>query len=328
MEREFEKGDIDLAPNSVSYSIIIDAWARSRRGDAPVQAEKILRKMRSLEQAGNWDIIVDTVVFSSCIAAWAKSNDPEAAERATTILEEMEDLYAGGNYHVRPNTVTYSTVISAWSNSPLRDIKLTRAEAILRRMVDRSEAGDRNVAPNTITYNTVLKVIEDGAEADKARRAQAVLQQMHSLAGQGDLSVRPNVRTYNAVIRACSNTSGDVSAIEEAYGIAFDTLDELRSLPDLSPDRYTYPAMFRCCERLLPWREYVGDRSDAVRAIELVFRMCCEDGMLNKYILKDVSKFLPEKAFARLLNRSDAGTLSSVNLGSLPRSWSRHNIPP
>lgn len=121
------------------------------------------------------------------------------------------------------------------------------------------------------------------------------------------------------------------------------TLEELRDSKHCLADMYTYPAIFKACERLLVGTERknrcVDMRKEDFQKIRRVFDMCCEDGMLDSLVLNSISKFLSRNALRNLLKtrgektaEEEVAELSSssftVELNSLPQSWRRNIMLP
>jgi chorismate mutase len=73
MQELFESGNLDVKPDTICFSSVINAWARSRHRAAPQRAEAILNRMQELFESGNHDVKPNTICFNSVINAWAKS---------------------------------------------------------------------------------------------------------------------------------------------------------------------------------------------------------------------------------------------------------------
>merc|ERR1711957_189138 len=124
-----------------------------------------------------------------------------------------------------------------------------------------------------------------------------------------------------------------------AFEIAVKTLNELRKSKHCSADMYTYPAMFKSCERLLlgTQRKHIDDHDDRMEAdlqqIREIFSMCCEDGLLDSLVVNNLSNFLHGNTMRSLLGISEeekgeemtnSRSFSTVKLQSLPKSWRRN----
>ena len=80
MQELYEAGNVDVKPNTICFSTVISAWARSRDPGAAKRAEAILERMQELYEAGNVDVKPNTICFNSVISAWANSGDPAGSK--------------------------------------------------------------------------------------------------------------------------------------------------------------------------------------------------------------------------------------------------------
>ena len=113
--------------------------------------------------------------------------------------------------------------------------------------------------------------------------------------------------TYNAILNACEYSVGDAAEVEDAFRVACDTLDEIRSCDHLSPDDITYGTFLGVIAKLMPKSETTND------LIELVFKRCCADGQLGPVALKKLGDAASVSRYRRLL-----GGVSAENV---PAEW-------
>jgi len=248
---EMDENDIGLAPTTRTFSLVIDAWARSemteKNGEGAKRAEKILEDMIDLYREGV-PVKPNVVTFTTVASAWARCQGSiESAERSEAVLNTMLKLYEEtGDIDFKPNEATANTVITAWARSGRVDAA-DRAEAILQKM-------EEYCHPNVITYNSVLgacsatgnfqKVIDvfqrlrnnNKIEADEisyntvisaaaktqtlegATTATRLLEEMESLYEQGNRRMRPSAFTYSPAINAWSKSNCDDQA-ERAHDL-------------------------------------------------------------------------------------------------------------
>lgn len=98
-----------VAPNTVTYSCVIQALAKSRRAGSALQAQEVFERLL----ASN-DIQSDVVVFTNVIDAWARDSSQNGAKRALDLL--MEQMKSSDNKGVQPNAKTYTAVCRALAN--------------------------------------------------------------------------------------------------------------------------------------------------------------------------------------------------------------------
>eukprot|EP00591_Stephanopyxis_turris_P011872 CAMPEP_0195514572 /NCGR_PEP_ID=MMETSP0794_2-20130614/5911_1 /TAXON_ID=515487 /ORGANISM="Stephanopyxis turris, Strain CCMP 815" /LENGTH=223 /DNA_ID=CAMNT_0040642831 /DNA_START=124 /DNA_END=791 /DNA_ORIENTATION=+ len=86
-----EGGIIPVIPDTISYTTVADAWAKSRERGAVKQVELILQRMQDLYESGkNIEARPNTITYNTLINAWAKSGERTAAARAEELLAEMD----------------------------------------------------------------------------------------------------------------------------------------------------------------------------------------------------------------------------------------------
>ncbi len=304
-----KSNDPTSQPNTKSYSTVISALAKSNEKDRVIRAENLLQRM----EEGGANIAPNTVTYSTILQVLSKSNDPSAVERAMNILERMEESYASDK-SVCPNSYTYNFVMETIANSKNAHKKALLAQDLLTKMVKLATSREDKKS-YTIVFNSAIKAIEKSSEKNKAKKARGILKIMKTLSESGQLRAKPTVRTYNAIIRCCSFNSGSVKEKRAAFDIALDAFTDLREDKSIPPDKYTYPMMFKACERLL------GKEEEDYDIVKILFYFCCEDGYVDGLILNNLKNYLPERVLEMILQKDQLG---QVKFGSLPKSWGRN----
>ena len=129
MEQLYQSGDLDVKPNVVTYSIVLDCLAYAKRKSAAEKAESILHQMI---QSNDNDVEPNIVSYNACLKAWSFVRDPEAVPRVTTLLKELLEK-AERNPKLTPNAHTFGSVLKTVADSHLPD-KAKRAEAVVNLM--------------------------------------------------------------------------------------------------------------------------------------------------------------------------------------------------
>merc|ERR1712160_5612 len=93
MVKLHKEGNSCVNPDSVSYNIVINAWAKSQEMNSGEKAEFLLKRMYALYQIGDRFVKPDQRTFAFVIIAWAQSGDKGSERRAEQILLWMEKLY-------------------------------------------------------------------------------------------------------------------------------------------------------------------------------------------------------------------------------------------
>jgi hypothetical protein len=293
----------DIEVESSLFSNLIHSLTKTGAEEAPMAAEIIIMDLIKRVESGMVRVPLDTDIYNALINCWGKSGNRGAAARAEEILQEMEDEYADGNANLRPNVQTYTSVIDAYAKS--RDAEAPkRAEAILNRMDD-----DGTVRPNAHTYTAVIQTYARSDSPWKAKHAQAILHRMKDDYAGGNEEARPSVVTYNAVLNACEFSVGETSEMEEAFRVACETLEEIRSRDYLTPDDITYGTFLGVIAKLMPKSETRNE------FVELVFKRCCADGQLGPVTLKKLSDAASVSSIKRLLGGNEE---------NVPAKWTRN----
>jgi hypothetical protein len=225
---EEDDDDAGLAPNTRSFTLVINAWAEteksSKSGKGAERAEQILEDMINRYIERGEDVMPNTTTFTSCIKAWSMSiRYPGHEERAQAVFEKMADLYGETkNDALKPNAWAANTLISAWAKSHTSD-SVERAEAVLQRLKEFCE-------PDLHTYNSIIDVY---AKKEYAMKAQAVFDELAESS-----SLQPDLISYNTLLGAWSKfNSGQAHAV----------LDRMISEGIVKPDRISYTCVITAC---------------------------------------------------------------------------------
>ena len=287
--QEMHDGKSNVEPNTVSYSSVIDAYAK--RG-APKEATKLLYEMDSLVEAGNHDVKPNVISYTSAIAAWTGSDETNAGDEAEALLWRMMEQSQYGNEDVSPNSFTVAAVMRVWSLSEEAEAP-ERVEALLQWMKGQHEMGNTDIKPVFLnfhyaletwaksrrvdavqriksllqdmledsndevhpdyqSYNMLLLALRNSAEADKAVQCYDVLQHMVEASKSGNSAIAPNRFSYHLVLGACASarTWNDPEAMAKAAAVLRDTFHAFTACGDLKPTYSTCKILMRACSVL------------------------------------------------------------------------------
>lgn len=243
--------DKEYLPTVVEFSVVINAWSKSKDRDAAIRAEAVLETMQRLSQ-DRPELRPNKVSFNSVISAWARSGHPEAPERAEAIVNSMQCLYERtGNADIRPTAIALSTVIHAWSNSRRKGAAL-RAEAILNHMCHLYKEGDIEMKPDVHSFTTIMDVYAKTAQRKKGQtpaagdvdvplKLEEILVRMKESHG-----IQPNVYSYSVAIRGWSRHARSPSAaVKRAEELFAAVQHQYRSTgnEDCKPNTVLYNAL-------------------------------------------------------------------------------------
>ena len=195
----FQAGAVDIAPNTRSFSTVINAWSKSGDRNAGNHAEKLLETMVKLHESGLHDVAPNAVTYSSCINAWSRSRHKNAGRRASAMLKRMDELDDKGYINIKPNIYSFTSAIEAWVNSGDPNL-LNEASAIFEIALKRCDAGDKDLKPNARLFNAMIRAIGQSPteKSTKHVRAEKLMNQMKDLK-QSDNGPNPDTTTYNNV---------------------------------------------------------------------------------------------------------------------------------
>jgi pentatricopeptide repeat protein len=298
MKERSTKGEMGVAPDFRSYSIVIHAWAQAlneRRAvkilhealdayevgegkmelDLPTvhtvlralgragkgaKAEALLERLCTLRANGEHGASPTAVTFSLVVTAWSKSGDFNAAQRAETVLMQMRSMYEAGAVAMKPDFLVYSALITCWAHSKLKGAP-ERAWGILGEMRQRAKAGDSGLKPDIVSYNAVLQAF---SQARIPERAEDMLKRMFDEYQQGDVNTKPDLWSFNTVLAAWARSSAP-DAVERSERLVTQMrhLDQTTKL-DVKPDVVTYNNLLNCLAN--------SRRSDAPERAEAMLR--------------------------------------------------------
>ena len=152
MEDDFKSGNSAAKPTMWAYSILIHAWAKSGRDDAPHEAKNLLDKIINLHSKGNIEVGPDTITFNSVMDAYAEQGDIQGA---SDLNEIMKNASKSGNRNAEPSLQTYSILIKAWGKSSKKNAP-EEVEKILQEINDQHASGNLQEGPTKSTYASMI----------------------------------------------------------------------------------------------------------------------------------------------------------------------------
>ena len=111
MERSFYSGRGKIVPNVVSYTTLMNGWAKSRKAESARKTKDWFQRMKSMHMSGNAGARPNVFSYVTLINSIAKSDEPGAAAEAEKLLFEMFAEYESGNPDIKPNTQRKSVVL-------------------------------------------------------------------------------------------------------------------------------------------------------------------------------------------------------------------------
>eukprot|EP00529_Nitzschia_sp_RCC80_P041620 CAMPEP_0113440690 /NCGR_PEP_ID=MMETSP0014_2-20120614/688_1 /TAXON_ID=2857 /ORGANISM="Nitzschia sp." /LENGTH=545 /DNA_ID=CAMNT_0000331493 /DNA_START=18 /DNA_END=1655 /DNA_ORIENTATION=- /assembly_acc=CAM_ASM_000159 len=315
------------APDAISFSTTISAWIHSRQIDAPLRAERLMRRLEDFCLNGILDCQPDAVCYASVMQAWVTSQRPEALERTERILRGMLE----SNY-IQPDVVCWNSVIAAAGSAKMG----LKADKLFREMLDRYLSDNTNsVPPNAVTFTNALhslaktgwsrKRCEDTAKASvqlfrdveelcqrgvlafqpsvihysnvmdslayakKRETAELAESMLRKLADSNDQNLQPNTITYNIVLKAWSFVH-EPDAVDKTMGLMNEMiyLSENEQNHSVRPNSKTFGSVLHTLAN-----SWLNDKD--VRAMEIVRLMDKYGFVCDEWCNKELSKCLSRK---------------------------------
>ncbi len=230
-EAHEDEEDTRLRPDTIFFTNVIRAWAKSGRIEAPEMAEGLLQMMHDLYFESGWvESAPNAFSYAATMEAWSKSHrHPDSLQRIEGLLEEMKN---SSLVQVVPDRVSYQYVLNAYAASKTAT-GAEKAYDVLQEMIALYEAGNVLVAPNTSNFSRVIKALAATSDEDKVESVLGQLQDLYSKTG--DPNFEPTDECWKACIIAKAKTGG----VAEAQGILDDFVERAISKgnPSLMPRR-------------------------------------------------------------------------------------------
>ena len=264
MMEAYEDGFFDLKPDTISFSAVIDGWAKLSHVDKPeaaIRALALLRRMKELESKGMGP---NARTYTSVFTALAKSGTWEACEKAQDLLKEMEAEYKKGRHWLKPTVIQYNAVLLAFARSPRADKALSGASFF--SLMSRHD--DPDCRPDTISYNTLLLACanafgNDDLKSSSFQVAARTFQESIMLGTDKTSKVQPTSTTFAHFCKATRRLLSNREEQAKRHAILEKTLLLCREQGMLS-QVVVQQVQMSCCNEA-EWRERAGSVADHIQ---------------------------------------------------------------
>jgi hypothetical protein len=274
-------------------------------------------------------IFPDTSCFESAMCVWKNcALHPEVPDERQTCLRRvallLEDLRGA---YVRSNADGTITVTTNALNQVLECLRVSvhsqraaQAEAILKEMEENLLKDDMLAIPNVDSYRYVLDVYRTVDSVDRIPLAKTILLRCKDTILRGDVNktTRKNVtEVLNAFVLVCATTPTPIAS-QAGLSILREALyavERYRSECLILPNQNTYAYLLQAA------RELVGNSASSAKLIDQIFRLACQDGMVDSFLLKQLMEVATQEQYQQLVvNKSEL--VEDVKV--IPESWSRN----
>lgn len=201
LTRMLKSKDSNLAPNTHSYNIAINAFALNRQCEnAEWLLESMYESYNSKKALGDHSAAKPNIIsWNSVLSAFEKSARNDSVEKAESAIEKMEVLYSTGLLEARPDTVSFNCLLRSLAKSSKENAGV-RCKAILEDMESRWVAGDKNIKPDSHSF---AAAIHASLKCNDLEEAQALFKKL-CLAYEetGDSSMKPSIETFRLLLAA------------------------------------------------------------------------------------------------------------------------------
>ena len=327
-----EGGVEELVPNDVSFSLVIHAWCKSNRPDAPERAEKLLRRKEEFaEKFSNIRILPSD--YTPVISKW-RDDPAKGAERATLLFEDVLSRYGNSEeVQSRPTAATLNALLDVYAKWHERNLA-DSAELCLERMKRSHDEGRGCILPDVVSYRSVIDAWVRSWDRDSPRRVDALVNEMirlHTDEGRDDL--RPDINAFNLILKACSTAPAMWGGMKDdvdghPIAIANRTFATLKGKNQYgaTATHATYSFMFNT------YRQHMHFRDKRYPTLMgSLWRHCCRDGLASQFSLDSFRLSVLELDFWRAIggrsDKFDRLNAEDVTVKDLPAEWSKNVTP-
>lgn len=205
------EGRQEMAPDTSSFNIVLNALAQGKEKNAEMRAEALLERMEALASSSSssddgvaFDCQPDEISYNTVLNCWAMSRQNGAADRATAILGHMKKRNEVGLTTVHPDWSTYTTVLKAWARS--RDVAaINHAEDVFSEYRAACEDGRWGFSHSAIAYNSMINCYAKSKDPDAGKRALELFETMKANMGKPGWELCfVDIYTYTSLIDTMS----------------------------------------------------------------------------------------------------------------------------
>lgn len=320
MYERYLDGDDAYMPTARSVHVLIENWVRSSLPNKMDEAEAIfnLYKDHIIE---NLPDTMDnkatlTAIYKSMVIGWAQDGDPILAQEC---LEEMMDK------NLTPESICFEKTIDSNTQLTADDNHAMKRSYAVFQLLEECRIQHDDFKPSERAYTSFIRAMTKSRVPQLAQKSYTILQKMEDLNQQGNYNtIMPTVFTYNAVLLACAESASlspnDTEQHRETLRTAVTIFNQLRRGTTIGAcvlDNVSCGNMLRCSNLLTS-----DSSSQKDEFITSIFQLCCERGLVNYFILRDLHAVANDVLVEKLLGTT--APLSDTILSALPSSWQRN----
>lgn len=315
-----EEENPSVGPDARSFNLLIAYYARRKEPDAPYRAEYLLNRMVSRFKDGQSDLALSKYSITQVIDSYAFAGHPDAGRNADRLLKLFRQLkQEHGASRLILTTSVMNSVLQAWANCGDENAG-NRAEDYLDEMEASFNKGFSEMQPDSRSYGLVLSAWSKSPCTEKFRRALRVLRRMEQQQENGNQRVSVDEHARSLVINACGFSNAGAEIEFEAFVVACTLFDEMVDSDCNRPTSLTFGWFIQAMGRLR-----VAEENKSAQ-IEKAFKMCCEAGLVNDFVMHKLKGAATDSLYKRLLHpaaKSDRDR-AWITVVQLPSEWKRN----
>jgi hypothetical protein len=248
MDKMHQRRGWHTKPNTRSYSLVLNAYAKCNHNTAGERAENVLREMihrheqemeayhedhgkdydlQQPEKNRRRIVTPDAVAYTSVIQAHGNSQKAGAAEKALVLLSELihsDNPAVQADAFAFANTINVFSKMAAKKASPeARTEAAVRAEEIwwlyvdaLKKKKKKNQDTTNGLTSSIVPFNAALKSISNSFTEMSPHLAEELLFKLLEPELHESIQLRPDTVSFNTVMQAWANASKvDKSAAPE-----------------------------------------------------------------------------------------------------------------
>ena len=151
----------NVKANSISYTTVINCWARQKIPGAARRAEQVLLHMFKLYKAGNKEAKPDCVAFNTVLKSWYFSEETEATQKQERLLRYMMNAV---DDDMKPDEYSFQVVLRGWAKSNEKG-SAQKAQDVLNELEKRFGKNEGYFERNLSNYQIVINAWEKSGKS-------------------------------------------------------------------------------------------------------------------------------------------------------------------
>lgn len=310
------------APNSVSFTTILQAYSKLRDKKAASNAERVLT-MREQYTETHKSIAVQASDYTNLINKYGRHYDAQKSEEILNRLLKQAEIHS-----IKPGkdfVLAFNSVLKNYANIADRFGVINKVNSILNAMQT-----SEHMKPDGYTYHYIITAIDKSSKRNKNENTYTLMDDLlermtqTEVSGSGHRYFRPSIDHFHFVLKSCKHTK-EMKDHDSPLVIAMKRYGQIRNNSwNINPTGDTYGLMMDI------FQNHIKDEESRKKAMSNLFQDCCKDGNLNDFNFRRFrDSFTSKKDFDNLLSDTLKSTISmdvvgSFNMESLPQEWKRN----